>query len=196
MTFYLLHAQVLDPTQRLGAGVGNIQAIKAHVFFDDVDFATIFSVPVPARESGLVGPPEPIRTDFFAGLGLGEVQSEGDDGSEDEMDNAVESDFDDAERFEPPKNRWGTKSHHGNGGSVSSGSTMGASDVTTPVNGVGLGRPWSSATETSVSSAGSARLGLVGEESERIVSGPWASPAAKDQRLVSLLFLLSRRESF
>ena len=182
---------------------------------------------MPPRESGLVGPPEPVRTDFFAGLGLGVARSDGDDGSSDfdeddgihshsEEDDAPstqdhhqtsshtneeaeeESDFDE-EQFQPPRNRWGTRAGHGyGGGSVSSGSTIGSSDVTTtPVNGVGFGggRPWSSVmTDASGSSAGSGRTmgtGMVSGEHDavgRVVSGgaqawmspgPWASPAGK-----------------
>ena len=103
------------------------------------------------------------------------------------MDHAAEeSDFDDTERFEPPKDRWGTKTLHGNGGSVSSGSTMGSS-ATTPVNGVGSGRPWSTATTDTSSSVGSTGRSA----GERIVSGPWASPAGKDQRSVALSILPS-----
>ena len=108
---------------------------------------------------------------------------------------AEESDFDDTERFEPPRNRWGTRAHHGNGGSVSSGSTMGSS-TTTPVNGIGSGRPWSTATtDTSGSSVGSTGRSAA----ERVVSGPWTSPAGKDQRsaFYSLSFpLLSQKDLY
>lgn len=214
---------VLDPTQRLGAST-SIAAIKAHPFFAPVTFSSLFLIPVPPRESGLVGPPEPIRTDFFSGLGLGVAQSDGHDGSDEDEDDGIHSldednapsrdhaeqdddgsDFDEEERFEPPRNRWGGRGGHGHaGGSVSSGSTMGSSDVTTtPVNGTGFGggRPWSSVlTDASGSSVGSGRTTIgaaglgVGEDeggprmADRMVSGgsqawmspgPWASPAAK-----------------
>ncbi|SCV68054.1 BQ2448_175 [Microbotryum intermedium] len=50
---------VVDPTQRLGAAPDGIRAIKSHPFFTSdpaIDFSTIWTVPPPPIETGLVQP--------------------------------------------------------------------------------------------------------------------------------------------
>lgn len=203
---YVLRAQVLDPSQRLGAGPSGIQEIKDHPFLRGTDFSTLWSKPPPPLESGLVGPPQPVAPrDFFAELGLDDVQEseeeeeEADDGmgaiSPSMSEPRITSDDED---FEPPKGRWAHKVRHGaKGGSVSSGTaSIGTLDpssaVAQAIVGLGKGRPASINTSISSGYTGGP-YSPIGTNSnspiipspadqDRTVSGPWQSPTSKTQK--------------
>lgn len=210
---YILRVQVLDPSQRLGAGPSGIQEIKNHPFLRGTDFSTLWSKPPPPLESGLVGPPQPVAPrDFFAEMGLDDVQeSEEDEEEADDGMGAISPSTSepripsDDEDFEPPKGRWAHKVRHGaKGGSVSSGTaSIGTLDpssaVAQAIVGLGKGRPASINTSISSGYTGGP-YSPIGTNSnspiipspadqDRTVSGPWQSPTSKTQKKCVLLSL-------